>query len=108
MNAPMNAQRRQLVLHEDDVGMCHGANSAFLELTGLGACSSGAVMVPCPWFPEMAEAAAWYDERVRGLGRRSVGPQLFDEHTGAVVVLVGDRDIRGIERVARAVLGRRC
>ncbi|MER9319111.1 ChbG/HpnK family deacetylase [Mesorhizobium sp. M0659] len=49
---------RQLVLHEDDVGMCHGANSAFLELTALGACSSGAVMVPCPWFPEMAEAAA--------------------------------------------------
>lgn len=38
--------------------MCHGANSAFLELTSLGACSSGAVMVPCPWFLEMAEAAA--------------------------------------------------
>ncbi|MGX5847503.1 ChbG/HpnK family deacetylase [Mesorhizobium sp. PL10] len=57
MNAPA-ASRRQIVLHEDDVGMCHGANSAFLELTGLGACSSGAVMVPCPWFPEMAEAAA--------------------------------------------------
>jgi len=55
----MNAagSRRRLVLHEDDVGMCHGANSAFLDLTRLGVCSSGAVMVPCPWFLEMAEAA---------------------------------------------------
>lgn len=50
--------RRRIVLHEDDVGMCHGANSAFLELVGLGVCSSGAVMVPCPWFLEMAQAAA--------------------------------------------------
>ncbi|MEW9834259.1 polysaccharide deacetylase family protein [Mesorhizobium marinum] len=50
--------RRRLVLHEDDVGMCHGANAAFFELTKLGVCSSGAVMVPCPWFLELAEAAA--------------------------------------------------
>lgn len=50
--------KRTVVLHEDDVGMCHGANAAFLELTRLGVCSSGAVMVPCPWFLEIAEAAA--------------------------------------------------
>jgi predicted glycoside hydrolase/deacetylase ChbG (UPF0249 family) len=50
--------RRRVVLHEDDVGMCHGANSAFLELARLGVCSSGSVMVPCPWFLEIAEAAA--------------------------------------------------
>ena len=50
--------KRRLVLHEDDVGMCHGANTAFLELVRLGVCSSGAVMVPCPWFLEIAEAAA--------------------------------------------------
>ena len=50
--------RRRLVLHEDDVGMCHGANTAFFELVKSGVCSSGAVMVPCPWFLELAEAAA--------------------------------------------------
>ena len=50
--------KRRLVLHEDDVGMCHGANTAFFELVKLGVCSSGAVMVPCPWFLELAEAAA--------------------------------------------------
>jgi predicted glycoside hydrolase/deacetylase ChbG (UPF0249 family) len=47
-----------VVLHLDDVGMCKGANDAFLELSALGVVSSGAVMVPCPWFLEVAEAAA--------------------------------------------------
>lgn len=50
--------KRAIVLHEDDVGMCHGANAAYLELTRLGTCSSGSVMVPCPWFLEVAEAFA--------------------------------------------------
>lgn len=48
---------RVLVLHVDDVGMCHGANVAFLELSRAGAVSCGSVMVPCPWFPEIAAAA---------------------------------------------------
>lgn len=49
---------RHLVIHADDVGMSHGANVAFLELSRLGAITSGSVMVPCPWFPEIAAAAA--------------------------------------------------
>lgn len=54
----VTTSKRRVVLHEDDVGMCHGANSAFVELCRLGTCSSGAVMVPCPWFLEAAEDAA--------------------------------------------------
>jgi hypothetical protein len=50
--------RKRVVIHEDDVGMTHGANAAFVELSALGSCSSGSVMVPCPWFPETAELAA--------------------------------------------------
>ena len=50
-------KRKRVVIHEDDVGMSHGANSAFVELSKLGSCSSGSVMVPCPWFPEAAEIA---------------------------------------------------
>ena len=49
---------RTVVLHVDDVGMCHGANVAFVELSRLGTVTSGSVMVPCPWFPEAAELAA--------------------------------------------------
>ncbi len=48
----------RMVIHADDVGMCHGANQAFVELSGFGVITSGSVMVPCPWFPEIARIAA--------------------------------------------------
>jgi predicted glycoside hydrolase/deacetylase ChbG (UPF0249 family) len=47
-----------MVIHADDVGMCHGANRAFVELSHHGTIGAGSVMVPCPWFPELAEIAA--------------------------------------------------
>jgi predicted glycoside hydrolase/deacetylase ChbG (UPF0249 family) len=43
---------KRIVLHHDDVGANHGTNLAFVELCDLGACTSGSVMVPCPWFDE--------------------------------------------------------
>ncbi len=49
---------RVAILHADDVGMCHGANVAFEELSRKGVITCGAVMVPCPWFSEAAEMAA--------------------------------------------------
>ncbi|MGG5808581.1 polysaccharide deacetylase family protein [Falsiroseomonas sp. CW058] len=50
--------RRTVLLHADDVGMCHGANAAYLDLFRAGRIDSGSVMVPCPWFPEIAREAA--------------------------------------------------
>ena len=49
---------RIVVPHQDDVGMCHGANAAFATLAGQGFITSGSVMVPCPWFLELAALAA--------------------------------------------------
>ena len=49
---------RAVILHVDDLGMCHGANRAFLELAAKGHVTCGSVMVPCPWFREIAEAGA--------------------------------------------------
>jgi len=49
---------RALILHVDDLAMCHGANRAYLELAAAGLVTCGSVMVPCPWFLEIAEAAA--------------------------------------------------
>ncbi|MGE3783692.1 MAG: polysaccharide deacetylase family protein [Alphaproteobacteria bacterium] len=49
---------RAVILHVDDLAMCHGANRAFLELARAGFVTCGSVMVPCPWFREIAEAAA--------------------------------------------------
>lgn len=57
MTTAKGAGRKRVVIHEDDVGMTHGANAAFLELSQNGSCSSGSVMVPCPWFPEAVEIA---------------------------------------------------
>ena len=53
-----DASARVLVLHIDDVGMCHGANAAFLELARSGNVTCGSIMVPCPWFREIAVEAA--------------------------------------------------
>jgi len=47
---------RALILHVDDLAMCHGANRAYLELAAHGLVTCGSVMVPCPWFGEIAEA----------------------------------------------------
>ncbi len=47
-----------VIAHADDIGMCHGANSAFAAVAGKGFITSGSVMVPCPWFREIAEMAA--------------------------------------------------
>ena len=49
---------RALILHVDDLAMCHGANRAYVELAAAGLVTCGSVMVPCPWFREIAEAAA--------------------------------------------------
>ncbi|MFN0113602.1 MAG: polysaccharide deacetylase family protein [Paracoccaceae bacterium] len=49
---------RTVVVHVDDLGMTHGANVAFAELSALGTVTSGSVMVPCPWFPELAAMSA--------------------------------------------------
>jgi predicted glycoside hydrolase/deacetylase ChbG (UPF0249 family) len=58
MTAQPLLSRRLVVIHEDDVAMTHGANAAFAELSAIGTCSAGSVMVPCPWFAEAAEMAA--------------------------------------------------
>ncbi|MHC4707843.1 MAG: polysaccharide deacetylase family protein, partial [Planctomycetota bacterium] len=50
--------QRVAIFHADDVGMCHGANAAFEELSKDGSINCGAVMVPCPWFSEVVAMAA--------------------------------------------------
>jgi predicted glycoside hydrolase/deacetylase ChbG (UPF0249 family) len=52
------ATQKFVIAHVDDIGMCHGANTAFAAVAGKGFITSGSVMVPCPWFREIAEMAA--------------------------------------------------
>jgi len=46
---------RAVIIHTDDIGMCHASVQAFKDLWQFGTISSGAVMVPCPWFPAVAQ-----------------------------------------------------
>ena len=46
---------RSIILHADDVGLCHATVAAFAELSEVGAVSSGSIMVPCPAFSAAAE-----------------------------------------------------
>lgn len=45
-----NDNDRLVIIHADDIGMCNSSVLAFRELIYSGVISSGAVMVPCPWF----------------------------------------------------------
>ena len=45
---------RVAIIHTDDIGMYQSANAAFADLWALGSISSGSVMVPCPWFPQIS------------------------------------------------------
>jgi predicted glycoside hydrolase/deacetylase ChbG (UPF0249 family) len=47
---------RVLVVHADDLGMCHSTIPAVAELFEFGLTSSASAMVPCPWF---LPVAAW-------------------------------------------------
>ena len=45
---------RLVITHGDDIGMCHASIQACEDLFAFGTLKSGAVMVPCPWFPAAA------------------------------------------------------
>ena len=46
---------RAVIIHTDDIGMCHASVQAFKDLWNFGTITSGATMVPCPWFPAVAQ-----------------------------------------------------
>ena len=43
-----------VILHVDDVGMSHSSNLGAIETVEKGVATSWAVMMPCPWVPEIA------------------------------------------------------
>jgi predicted glycoside hydrolase/deacetylase ChbG (UPF0249 family) len=53
---------RVIIIHTDDIGMCQASVDAFAEMVDFGLISSGAVMVPCPWFLEAAQFAVSHPE----------------------------------------------
>jgi predicted glycoside hydrolase/deacetylase ChbG (UPF0249 family) len=53
---------RLVIIHTDDIGMCHASVQAFKDLWAFGTITSGATMVPCPWFPAVAQLCREHPE----------------------------------------------
>jgi len=56
-----------LIVHADDLGVTHSVNAASIKALETGGINSASLMVPCPWFPEIADYAKSHPDADFGL-----------------------------------------
>jgi predicted glycoside hydrolase/deacetylase ChbG (UPF0249 family) len=61
------ANSRLLIIHADDFGMMHSVDSAIEEAFETHTITSASILVPCPWFPEVAQWAKAHPDADLGI-----------------------------------------
>jgi hypothetical protein len=61
------ANSRLLIIHADDFGMMHSVNTAIEEAFENHWITSASILVPCPWFPEVAQWAKAHPDADLGI-----------------------------------------
>jgi len=71
------AGTKLVIIHADDLGETHAVNAAAMKAFETGAINSASIMVPCPWFPEMADYAKSHPDADLGLHLTLTAERVF-------------------------------